>query len=95
MRRDEISAMLRIISDGQPSLRSHSRERTKSSDVRFSSLKSSDVEEVYEGKGDDDAASFSEEAPLTADEVTVVTGVLGWGDIHCAPYYLKNCSIEV
>lgn len=63
--------------------------------MRFSSLKSSDVEEVYEGKGDDDAASFSDEAPLTADEVTVVTGVLGWGDIHCAPYYLKNCSIQV
>jgi hypothetical protein len=79
MRRDEISAMLRIISDGQPSLRNQSRERIKSSDVQFSSLKSSDVEEVDEGKGDEDAVSISEEAPLTADEVTVVTGVLGEG----------------
>ena len=79
MRRDEISAMLRIISDGQPSLR---QERTKSSEVRFSSLKSSDVEEeeqVEEGPRTSDAPSFSEEAPLSADEVTVVTGVLGQG----------------
>eukprot|EP01035_Chromulina_nebulosa_P023234 gene23234-30116_t len=79
MRRDEISAMLRIISDGQPSLRHNSRERIKSSEVRFSSLKSSDVEEeeqIEEGARASDAPSFSEEAPLSADEVTVVTGVL-------------------
>lgn len=82
MRRDEISAMLRIISDGQPSLRHNSRERIKSSEVRFSSLKSSDVEEeeqIEEGARASDAPSFSEEAPLSADEVTVVTGVLGQG----------------
>lgn len=79
MRRDEISAMLRIISDGHPSLRNNSRERIKSSEVRFSSIKSSDIEEegVEEGTGASDAPSFSEEAPLSADEVTVVTGVLG------------------